>query len=87
MFASRVFVADAPAVLRQRVRQQLDRHTEGLDDTLHRLQRTHPRRQIAEWMQRVDELHANAIRTARQAVNERKVAHRNAAMRLLRASP
>ncbi len=87
MFASRDFVAEAPAVLRQRVRQQLDRHTEGLDDTLHRLQRTHPRRQIAEWMQRVDELHANAIRTARQAVNERKVAHRNAAMRLLRASP
>ncbi|NOS71782.1 MAG: exodeoxyribonuclease VII large subunit [Verrucomicrobia bacterium] len=87
MFASREFVAGASAVLRQRVRQQLDRHTEGLDDTLHRLQRAHPRRQIAEWMQRVDELHANAIRTARQAVNERKVAHRNAAMRLLRASP
>ena len=87
MFASREFVAGASAVLRQRVRQQLDRHTEGLDDTLHRLQRAHPRRQIAEWMQRVDELHANAIRTARQVVNERKVAHRNAALRLLRASP
>ncbi len=87
MFASREFVAEAPAVLRQRVRQQLDRHTEGLDDTLHRLQRAHPRRPIAEWMQRVDELQADANRTARQAVNERKVAHRNAALRLLRASP
>ncbi len=38
-------------------------------------------------MQRVDDLHADAIRIARQAVNERVVAHRNAALSLHRASP
>ena len=87
VFASREFVAEAPALLGQRVRRHLTRAVDGLDETIRRLQRAHPRRQMVEWMQRVDELHADAIRTARQAVNVRAVAHRNAALRLHRASP
>lgn len=87
VFASREFVADAPALLGQRVRRHLTHATDGLDETIRRLQRAHPRRQMVEWMQRVDDLHADAIRIARQAVNERVVAHRNAALGLHRASP
>jgi len=87
VFASREFVAEAPALLGQRAQRHLTRAVDALDERIRRLQRTHPRRQMVEWMQRVDELHADSIRIARQAMNERTVAHRNATLRLHRASP
>jgi exodeoxyribonuclease VII large subunit len=87
VFASREFVAEAPALMRQRVRQQLERELEGLDQLTGRLQRAHPRRQMNEWRQRLDDLHSALRRCVTQTVRERTVASTNLAARLWRARP
>ncbi|HEU0038961.1 MAG TPA: exodeoxyribonuclease VII large subunit, partial [Verrucomicrobiae bacterium] len=87
VFASRGFVAEAPALMGQRVRQQLVRELEGLDRLTGRLQRAHPRRQMNEWLQRLDDLRLTLRRCATQGVRERNVTSRNLASRLGRAWP
>jgi len=87
VFASREFVAEAPALMGQRVRRQLVRELEGLDHLTGRLQRAHPRRQMNEWLQRLDDLHLALRRCATQGVRERNVTSRSLASRLGRAWP
>jgi exodeoxyribonuclease VII large subunit len=87
VFASREFVAEVPLLMAQRVRQQLRRATEDFTQWAQRLQRAHPRRQVNEWWQRLDELHADLGRNTRQGVRERCVAWQNVTARLWRARP
>jgi len=87
VFASREFVADAPALMRQRVRQHLAREAQNFDQLTGRLRRAHPRRQMNEWLQRLDDLHSNLSRCAKQGVRERTVAWKTLASRLGRARP
>ncbi len=87
VFASREFVAEAPSLMATRVRQQLRRATGDFTQWAQRLQRAHPRRQVNEWLQRLDELHTDLVRNTRQSVRERSVAWQNATARLWRTRP
>lgn len=87
VFASRDFVAEVPLLMAQRVRQQLRRAIEDFAQWAQRLQRAHPRREVNEWLQRLDELHSDLGRNTRQGVRERRVAWQNVMARLWRARP
>jgi exodeoxyribonuclease VII large subunit len=86
-FASREFVADAPRVLRQRVRQQLTRHEEAFEQIVGRLARAHPRRKLDEALQRLDDLRAGLLRCATTGVRERRITWHNLAGRMIRLRP
>ncbi len=85
--ASREFVAGAPAIMRQRLHRQVARQIEEFGDLNLRLKRAHPRRQLNEWLQRLDDLQANLFRCANQGVRDRNVGWKNLAARLWRARP
>jgi exodeoxyribonuclease VII large subunit len=87
VFASREFVADAPDVLRRKVRQRLEGATTDFEQLQRRLTRVHPRRRLDEFLQRLDDLQTGLLRCAKQGTRERQVAWRNLATRLLRVRP
>ena len=87
VFASREFVAEAPALLRRRVRQRLQGAAEDFEQLRGRMARLHPRRRLNEALQRLDDLQAGLLRCAKQAARERAIAWRNLADRLLRVRP
>jgi exodeoxyribonuclease VII large subunit len=87
VFASREFVAEAPGMLRRKVRQRLEGATADFEELQGRLTRAHPRRRLDEYSQRLDDLQNGLVRCAKQGIKERQVAWRNLAARLLRARP
>jgi len=87
VYASREFVSEAPSIMRQRVRRHLDREMEGFEGLKLRLERVHPRRQMNEWLQRLDDLQSDLMRYTRQGVRDRVVGWNNLAARLWRARP
>jgi exodeoxyribonuclease VII large subunit len=87
VFASREFVAEAPVLLRRKVRQRLGEATVGFDLLQGRLARAHPRRRLNEFLQRLDDLQSGLLRCAKQGTKERQVVWRNLAARLLRVRP
>jgi exodeoxyribonuclease VII large subunit len=87
VYASREFVADAPAIMRQRARQRIEREVDGFGELMLRLERAHPRRQMNEWSQRLDDLQASLTRSTRQGVREQTVSWNNLSARLRRARP
>ncbi|TAK93446.1 MAG: exodeoxyribonuclease VII large subunit [Verrucomicrobia bacterium] len=87
VFASREFVSEAPALMRLRVRQQLERAGEGHEAAAHRLMLAHPRRKLDEWLQRLDDLQSSLARCGRQCVRDGKLAVQNLAGRLWRTRP
>jgi exodeoxyribonuclease VII large subunit len=84
VFASREFVAEAPTLLRRKVRQRLESVATEFEQIEARLARAHPRRRLNEFLQRLDDLQAGLLRCAKQATKERHVAWHNLATRLLR---
>ena len=87
VFASREFVAAAPAIMRQRIRQRLVREQEDLEGVLMRLARSHPRRRLNDSLQRLDDLHDGLLRSVRSGVREQSRTWHNLAGRLLRLRP
>jgi len=87
VFASREFVAEAPALLRRKIRQRLAGAMEDFEQFRGRLARLHPRRRLNESLQRLDDLQSGLGRCARQVTRERAVAWRNLTDRLLRVRP
>ncbi len=87
VFASREFVADAPELLRLRLRRGLADAAENAAQLSGRLARLHPRRRLNEWLQRLDDLQAGLLRNARQGARERRLAGENLAARLVRLHP
>jgi exodeoxyribonuclease VII large subunit len=87
VYASREFVVEAPAIMRQRVRRHLDREIEALGELNGRLERMHPRRKVNEWSQRLDDFHSALLRCVRQGVRERNLGWSNLAARLWRVRP
>ena len=87
LFASREFVAGAPAHLRQWAGRQLEGKSAGLAQLHERLARVHPRRRLDDWFQRLDDLQAGLLRCARQEVRRQGVAWRNLTERLARLRP
>lgn len=87
MFASRQFIADAPSAMNFRVRQQLSREQEDFQSVAQRMMRAHPRRRMDEHSQRLDDLQAGLLRSAKQSVRGQRVAWQNLTTRLLRVRP
>jgi len=87
VFASREFVAEAPALMQQRLRRRLEREMENSQQLLQRLARAHPRQRLNEWLQRLDDLQGGLLRCAKQASRERRTAWRNLAERVGRLRP
>jgi len=87
VFASREFVAEAPALLRRKVQQRLDSATEDFGQFRGRLARLHPRRRLNESLQRLDDLQSGLLRYMKQGARNRTVAWRNLTDRLLRVHP
>jgi exodeoxyribonuclease VII large subunit len=74
VFATRSFVADATRWLRDAVRNRLTEEGEGLAEWLRRIGRVHPRRQIDEQGQRLDDLRAGLGRAMRSGWRARSTA-------------
>jgi exodeoxyribonuclease VII large subunit len=87
VFASREFVAEAPGLLRRKVRQRLENAGTEVEQLQGRLTRVHPRRRLNEFLQRLDDLQTGLLRCAKQGTKERQVAWHNLATRLLRVRP
>lgn len=87
VFSSREFVAEAPGVLRRKVRQRMESVTVDFEQIQERLARLHPRRRLDEFLQRLDDVQGGLLRCTKQGTKERQVAWRNLAARLLRVRP
>jgi exodeoxyribonuclease VII large subunit len=87
VFASREFVADAPALMRSRVRRRLEYEKENFDSLAGRLSRLHPRRKLNDALQRLDDLQSGLLRNLKTAARSRNLVFENLAGRFLRAKP
>jgi exodeoxyribonuclease VII large subunit len=86
-FASRQFVTDAGRRLRQLVRQRLELDRDDLLQLTQRLVRVHPRRQVREKLQYLDDLQTALLRCARQGWRDQRARWQNLQQRLGRLKP
>jgi len=86
-FASRQFVAAAAHRLGQLVRQHLELDRDGLLQLAQRLVRVHPRRQLREKAQYVDDLQTALLRCVRQGWREQRTKWQTLQQRLVRLRP
>jgi exodeoxyribonuclease VII large subunit len=87
VFASREFVAEAPGLLRRKIRQRLESVTTEFEQLQGRWTRGHPRRRLNEFLLRLDDLQNGLLRRAKQGTKERQVTWHNLTTRLLRVRP
>src|ERR1017187_1038785 len=87
VFASREFVADAPAFLQRAARRGLASAAESFSQLGGRLARLHPRRKLDESFQRLDDLQSGLLRGLKTAARSRGLVLQNLAGRFLRARP
>ena len=86
-FASRQFVAAAARRLSQLVRQRLELDRDGLLQLAQRLVRVHPRRQLREKAQQVDDLQTALLRCIRQRWRDQRTKWQTLQQRLARLKP
>jgi len=86
-FASRQFVADAGRRLHQLVRQRLELDRDDFLQLTQRLVRVHPRRQVREKLQYLDDLQTTLLRCARQGWRDQRTRWQNLQQRLARLKP
>src|SRR5262249_18024076 len=87
VFSSTPFIAEAGGRLRQLLGQQLADKLQALNHGRQRLARLHPRRQLQDWLQRLDDLLDSLSRCARQEVRRWNVSCRSLTDRLGRVRP
>jgi exodeoxyribonuclease VII large subunit len=87
VFASREFLAEAAPRLRQIVGQGLRRADERFAQMAHRLALAHPRRQLQEGWQRLDDLQSSLTRQIKAGLRDRQLHWRHATERLGRVHP
>jgi exodeoxyribonuclease VII large subunit len=87
VFASRLFVAEAPDRLRQLCLSQLSARQDDLSALERRLALVHPRRRLEEWSQRVDDAADALLRNARHRLREEQLRAQNLAGRLQSVRP
>ena len=86
-FASRQFVAAAARRLSQLVRQRLELDRDDLLQLAQRLVRVHPRRQLREKAQQVDDLQTALLRCIRQRWRDQRTKWQTLQQRLARLKP
>jgi exodeoxyribonuclease VII large subunit len=87
VFASREFVANAPALLQRAARRGLESATDSFAQFGGRLARLHPRRKLNDSLQRLDDLQSGLLRNLKTAARSRSLVFENLAGRFLRAKP
>jgi len=87
VFSSGQFLAEAGARMRQLAGQQMADKARALALVSQRLARAHPRRRIDDWLQRLDDLQAGLLRSAKAGARRQRVAWQNLSDRLGRARP
>jgi exodeoxyribonuclease VII large subunit len=87
VYASREFVADAPALMRSRMRRRLEYEKDNFDSLAGRLARLHPRRKLNDSLQRLDDLQSGLLRNLKTAARSRSLIFDSLAGRFLRAKP
>jgi exodeoxyribonuclease VII large subunit len=87
VFSRREFVADSGGWLLRHVRQQVDDRRADLEQRTRRLARMHPRRQLNDRLQHLDDLRAGLLRSVRQGWRAGEAAWRQAHQRLLSVRP
>jgi exodeoxyribonuclease VII large subunit len=86
-FASRQFVVETAAYLRQLMRQRLVRERQHVKQLGQRWMRFHPRRLLEEQLQYLDDLQTTLLRCVRQGWRDRRTNWRNLQQRLARVKP
>ena len=86
-FASRQFVADAARRLGQLIRKRLELDRDDLLQLAQRLVRVHPRRQLRERAQYVDDLQTALLRCVRQGWRDQRTKWQTLQQRLTRLKP
>ncbi|HSY19755.1 MAG TPA: exodeoxyribonuclease VII large subunit [Candidatus Acidoferrales bacterium] len=87
VFASREFVAEAPALLQRAARRGLESATDNFTQLGARLSRLHPRRRLDESLQQLDDLQSGLLRGLKSTVRSRSLILENLAGRFSRAKP
>jgi exodeoxyribonuclease VII large subunit len=87
VYASRVFVAEAPLRLRELCARQLEGRREEADHLLKRLARLHPRRRLEETLQRLDDLRGSLSRCVIHGVRRTQMNWQQLALRLNQVRP
>lgn len=87
VFASRDFIAEAPAWLGNRVQRRMRNVTEDLTQWHTRLARRHPRRRLDEALQRLDDLQSGLLRSVKSTTRDRTIALENLTGRFQRVRP
>ena len=87
VYASRVFVAEAPFRLRELCRRQLESRGDEAEFLLKRFGRLHPRRKLDEALQRLDDLRGGLGRGAEQCVRRARMNWQQLALRLNQVRP
>jgi len=87
VFSRREFVAEAAGWFSRQVRRQLDDRRADLEQRTRRLARLHPRRQLDDRLQRLDDLRTGLLRSVRQGWRDGEGAWRQAHQRLLSVRP
>lgn len=85
VFASREFVLGTLPRLQQLTRRKLDREMKNLDSLTGRLSRLHPRRQLNDSLQRLDDLQESLLYRLKSAVQARSLMAANLTGRFQRA--
>jgi exodeoxyribonuclease VII large subunit len=86
-FASRQFLAEAVDRLSLLAHRQIEESHAALERIIQRLRRVHPRRELEEKLQYLDDLQITLLRCARQGVKDGATAWANLRARLLRLKP
>ena len=87
VYASRVFVAEAPARLRELCQRQLESRCEEANQLFRRLARLHPRRTFDEALQRLDDLRGSLSRGAVQGLRQTRLNWQQLGLRLNQIRP
>ncbi len=87
VFASREFVAEAPALLQRAARRGLKSAADDFTQLAGRLSRLHPRRKLNDSLQRLDDLQSGLLRGLKSAVRSRSLVIENLTGRFLRVKP
>jgi len=86
-FASRQFVEDAGRRLSRLIQQQLESCCDAFFEITRRLARVHPRRQLQEKLQHLDDLQTALLRCVRQGWREQRTQWQALQQRLFRLKP
>jgi exodeoxyribonuclease VII large subunit len=87
VFSSCQFVGQVQARMRQLLGQRMEDKRYVLAQSANRLARLHPRRRLADWFQRLDDLQSSLSRCALQGARRQRLAWQQLAERLSRVRP